>query len=654
MNNELIQTEVASGRGASHMATDKIGITDMTRNANGSVLVIKGAHSYPFESEQIRIATEHLGLTLQTVSTEIEDPGQIASAVSQTGTLAVMVSADALPRLNRNRVIASLSDTTGKHRPTMIFGIRAMEDDSELSTWSCGAVLGSRAVTGDAYSSVIDVQGSPEITGALAGMQIPAAIAPTCHLRLAASSECVLKLQGEGTTDGAPVLVKAAANLFLVPELQSLDRSWAGKSSALPQTFSSVAPFIFFLRHAAGKFAWHLDGAYANLTIDDPWLTQPYGSLDYPRLLSEMQEHNFHTTIAFVPWNFDRNCSSVTKLFRDNPDRFSICVHGNDHAHREFGDYRNNPLTEQTANIKQGLARMEAFHKLTGIPYDRFMVFPHGVAPEETFEALKKHDFLGTANSSNVPLGKPFPANPAFLLRPYTDQYGSLLSILRYPAEQPPSVELAIHAFLGNPLLFYCHQDLFHKGISTFNETAGLANRIAPETKWLGLGEISKHLHLLRQRQDGGFDVRMISNEMLLQNPTDAAAIFHVRHAQSNVVHIRSISVDASETRAVMDDSEAVFQVLLPPRQHAQIRVNYEIQFDVVREKIRKRSAYSYGVRLLSDFRDLYLSKTPLGQRLAHNYYHFGLHNLEVKLERKVRALLPMKQPSSVSGPAPK
>src|SRR5207249_3828831 len=123
--------------------------------------------------------------------------------------------------------------------------------------------------------------------------------------------------------------------------------------------------------------------------------TQPYGHLDYPALLEEMKKHNFHTTIAFIPWNFDRSDPLMAALFRGHPERFSVSLHGNDHAHREFGDYTVNSLGDQVADIKQGVARMERFQALTGIPYDRFMVFPHGVAPEATFAALKEYGFLG-------------------------------------------------------------------------------------------------------------------------------------------------------------------------------------------------------------------------------------------------------------------
>jgi hypothetical protein len=64
-------------------------------------------------------------------------------------------------------------------------------------------------------------------------------------------------------------------------------------------------PILMFLRYAGGPCCWHQDSDYANLTIDDPWLTKRYGHLSYEGLLAEMKEVRFHTTIAFIPWNYD-------------------------------------------------------------------------------------------------------------------------------------------------------------------------------------------------------------------------------------------------------------------------------------------------------------------------------------------------------------
>ena len=80
-----------------------------------------------------------------------------------------------------------------------------------------------------------------------------------------------------------------------------------------------ILPVYIFLKESFGERCWHRDNNQANLTIDDPWLREPYGNLSYSSLLKEMNENNFHTTIAFVPWNYDRSEKEVVELFRNNP-----------------------------------------------------------------------------------------------------------------------------------------------------------------------------------------------------------------------------------------------------------------------------------------------------------------------------------------------
>ncbi len=379
----------------------------------------------------------------------------------------------------------------------------------------------------------------------------------------------------------------------------------------------------------------HLDGHYANLTIDDAWLTQPYGHLDYAALLPEMQTHNFHTTVAFIPWNFDRSEPDLVALFRGHPERFSVCVHGNNHAHREFGDYAVNPLREQIADIKQGVARMERFSSLTGISYDRFMVFPHAVAPQPTFAVLRTYGFLGTANFSIVPADKPFPTNPAFLLRPFSVAYAGLLSLSRYPAGGDiPRSEIAIQAFLGNPLLFYGHENLFDKGVGSFNRLADLVNRVQPNTLWTGLGEIARHSHLLRRRDDGGFDVWMLSSEMDLQNPTDSETVFYIQRDTDPSLGDSELTVDGAPTSFEPAAGVSTLSISIPGRQVRKLRVTYRNDLDLSREDVRKTNIYAYALRSVSDFRDLRLSRSSWGNAFTRSYYRHDWDSVEFCLEQ--------------------
>ena len=600
----------------------------------GDIVLIHGKRPYPVEEKEIQRLADFYGLRLRTV--DVSFPAGVNRAISSPNTLAVLSSLDALSGLDGHQIQAALRRWKTAGIPMLVFGVAAREDANELRFWSGGAIQECAPLATDLRPKVLEAGSVGSLNGRLAGWQLPAVVAPACSMRSepATAVQTLLALQGDGRTNSVLLRVRAKrAEAFFVPLMRVFDASRVGQPTALPKAFSLMAPFIVFLRYAAGDYGWHLDGHYANLTIDDAWLTQPYGHLDYPALLAEMEKHNFHTTIAFIPWNFDRSKPDVVALFRAHPERYSICLHGNDHKHREFGGYARNSPREQMADIKQAVARMERFHVLTGIPYDRFMIFPQAVAPAETFAALKTYSFLGTANSEIVPLGASFPTDPAFLLRPYTVAYANFLSLSR--RSQIPRLEIAIQSFLGNPILFYGHEDLFDQGISAFNEFADLVNQIEPKTQWTSLGEIARHLYLVRRRDDRGFDVRMLSNQMDLKNPTGADATFYIERQESASAAIRSLEIDGSPAAFERSRNTLTLRLIVPAGQVRKIRIAYRNDLDLSHEDIRKSDFYAYGLRLISDVRDLYISRFYRGRTLTRSYYGKGWDSIELYLERE-------------------
>ncbi len=607
----------------------------------GDVVHIHGKRQHPTEDETVRRLADFYGLTLYTVDVSSQDAvNRAISRMRSPDTLAVLTSQDALSELDRKQVQAALRRPKAPGIPILVFGVAAREDANELKVWSGGALKECVPLVNDFRPKVLEVRRAEALTRTLAGLDLPAVASPTCSMQFepAAAIQTVLTARGDDGANAA-VLVRAqskTAETFFVPEMEPFDLSWLGNRWELPAVFSSMAPFILFLSCAAGDYGWHLDGHYANLTIDDPWLTQPYGHLDYPALLGQMENHNFHTTIAFIPWNFDRSESAIVALFRAHPERFSICVHGNNHDHKEFGDYAINSLPQQIADIRLGVARMERFRAMTGIPYDRFMVFPHGVAPEATFAVLKRYDFLGTTNVVSVPLGATFPTDPAFLLRPYTVAFANFLSMSRYPVGgQLPRLEIAIQSFLGNPLLLYGHEDLFVEGIGAFNVFADYVNQVQPNTQWTNLGEIARHSHLVRRRADGAFEVRMFSNEMDLKNPTDRDAVFYIEWEEDFLSAIRSLTIDGVPTAFERSKNMKALRLVIPARQVRKVRIAYQNDLDLSREDIRKSEVRTYALRRISDFRDLYLSRFSWGRDIKKYYYRYGWNSVELHLEQK-------------------
>ncbi len=398
----------------------------------------------------------------------------------------------------------------------------------------------------------------------------------------------------------------------------------------------SVIPILTFLRFAGGPYCWHRDADYANLTIDDPWLTEPYGFLSYQGLLAQMQKAHFHTTIAFIPWNYDRSSDKVVAIFREHPEYYSLCVHGNNHDHWEFYKYHTiavdplpaRPLPVQEANIRQGLARMEKFRQLTGLDFDQVMVFPQYIAPLETFNLLKKYNFLITSNATNIPLDLEPPPDPVFHLTSITDYYENFASIMRYSPGDRPQAAIALDLFLDNPVLFFEHHSLFRRGMSAFNKTAEMVNTLQPDTKWTGLGNVARHSHLQRSRPDGNRDVRAFCRSIDLVNDEQRGLTCFVEKAETSSVPIRRVLVNGAPHAYDISSGQLRLAVELAPHQSCRIDIEYEDQFQAAQVDIARNDAHLNRIRALSDFRDCTLMRNAVTRSVVGFYYGSMLYRL--------------------------
>lgn len=283
---------------------------------------------------------------------------------------------------------------------------------------------------------------------------------------------------------------------------------------------------------------------------------------------------------------------------------------------------------------------MEQFKRVTGLPFDRVMVFPHAVAPTETLEALKEHNYWATVNSENVPLGSTVPNDPLFPLAPWTLAFKGFPSVKRISAEVPVSAtNIAVNAFLGNPQLFYVHQEFFQDRIGAFNATADEINRLEPTVQWKSLGYIIRHLYLTRLRSDQNYDVLAISPNLELVNPTDRRRVFYV-HKPEDARPPSSVTVNSSPISHQMTPNEIHFDVTLEPKQCVQINISYAEDSTFPSKDISKRSTLIAIDRRLSDFRDQQLSRSTFGRKIRFIYYNYGLDRLERLMERSIAILV--------------
>jgi peptidoglycan/xylan/chitin deacetylase (PgdA/CDA1 family) len=503
----------------------------------------------------------------------------------------------------------------------LVAGIQEGQDPAQLKAWSGGVIGGATHFDAGADHVSYVVDDVPEVARQLSGVQLPTVANSGTSLALGGGAQVILEARFAGKT--FPVFVRAARDkgaIFFAAQIPPVTIAAISDPYRQQAVFGSLAPVMMFLRYAAGDRAWHAIGNYANLTIDDLWLREPYGNVNYEALLNEMKQHKFHTTLAFIPWNYDRSEPALITMFAAHPQLYSICIHGNNHVHQEFGPLATHPLAKQIEDMRQAVARMEQFHTLTGISYDRVMVFPHSVAPVATFAQLKRANYLATANSLNVPSDSDPTSQAEIALRTTTLNYANFPSMRRYSAENDiPTSQLAIDSFLGNPILLYVHEGFFADGIDRFNQTADTVNRLDPATQWGSLGDIARHSYLERLRGDGNYDIKLLTAAADIRNTEDRQIVYFIGKTEDFSQPI-TVFVDGVPAPFQQVSNQLRLELRIGAGESRKVRIQYGDALNVAAVDISKGSLSIAVIRRLSDFRDNVISKSALGRRFIRSY----------------------------------
>lgn len=592
---------------------------------SAEMVFIRSAQDSSALQEELETAANFYGVNLRTVTLSTIGELALSKVANRETTFGVVIAADALTGVSKAALLKALN-RLGNAAPLLILGVTPETNSALLQFLSGGAISGCTPLDPATRLHYV-FENVAQVTGELTGLEVPLQTKEVYYLSVPNDQAPRHIIDVRSSQSDFPLFVETAVqqrNIFVACSSSADLSSPDGEGRV--NTFLRDAPAMMFVRYSAGESGWHALHHYANLTIDDPWLRQPYGYVDFTGLLEQMELHQFHTTIAFIPWNYDRSDPQVVSLFRKHPDRFSIAVHGDNHDHKEFTDYKSKPLPVQIADVKQSLARMEKFRALTGIGYDRVMIFPHSIPPEKTLEQLKTYNYLATINSNNVPQGDTVPSSPSFILRPVTLLFGGFPSIARYSMAVPVTQTfVAVNKYLDDPLFFYGHSDDFAKSIGAFDGVADEINKIEADTEWRSVGDIARHLYLVKLREDSNYDVLAFSNNICLDNIVGRNATFYFRRQVSSAPTIKSVTVDDEPYPYKLEDGYLNASVPVASGASRCVAIEYENDLQLASVSISKNSFVPYVLREASDFRDIYLAKSATGMALIRFYYDHEL-----------------------------
>jgi hypothetical protein len=209
-------------------------------------------------------------------------------------------------------------------------------------------------------------------------------------------------------------------------------------------------------------------------------------------------------------------------------------------------------------------------------------------------------------------------------LRTATLRFGDFPSLRRYSAEaEIPPAQIAIDAFLGNPILFYAHESFFASGMDAFDKTADLVNRLQPGTRWDGLGSIIRHLYLERRRSDGKYELRAFSSKLEITNDHDRD-VEYVLEKDESFSHELTALIDGRPVPFTRSANmlQATFQIEKGATKEFSVRYADEAGLGSI--DTAKKSFHTNAIRLLSDFRDNVVSRTLLGRKFIASYADNG------------------------------
>jgi len=390
----------------------------------------------------------------------------------------------------------------------------------------------------------------------------------------------------------------------------------------VPGDLAAVTPWLACLREILKGGSWRNDHPRACLIIDDPLLKEPYGCLSYKTLLEKARSSRFCASIAFIPWNCRRTKRDISRLFRQNPNLFSLSVHGCDHTAGEFATV---DLGQATSLAATALNRMEKHERLQGLPFDKTMVFPQGLFSTVAMEALKSSGYLAAINTSLFPTDAHEPLTLRELLEPAVTRFSNLpLFGRRYPERADES---ALDLFFGKPAFLVEHHGYFRDHAAHLADYVTALNAFEPNLEWISPAAICTRTSVRRTSATGDIQMRFFCDYFHLQNTADSACRYVMFRKRLPDEQVAGVTVGG---RAVgYEQTSDAVQIVV----HAEARASLEVR--IIRPALGKvppcRSGFSTRVflrRHLSELRDNYIHTSPMlwrmnarlrGLRARHN-----------------------------------
>jgi hypothetical protein len=366
--------------------------------------------------------------------------------------------------------------------------------------------------------------------------------------------------------NGVPIFLSSSS------EIIDIDAELKSQNFDVREYFLSAVPLVLYVKWAFAETCWNAPESNACLVIDDPILKPTHGFVDFAELLSLMKRHKFSTNIAFIPWNWRRSAPGVVRLFRENPEHFSLSVHGCDHTRAEFGGSGQQRLYWKA---RQALERMDRHQAITGISHDPVMVFPQGVFSEAAMRALKRTNLIASVNNDIISAD---PQPRAITVADVWDiavmRYPFPLFTRRYPWEGIEN--FAFDALLGKPAIAIIHHDYCSDHCARLVSFVQQLNGLQSPPTWRNLGDVVRLSCRQRAVSPDVVEVEMYGTELRIENRSDQPQHFVIKRRETEPSAIQRICTDAQEITWRQVNGRIKFEIDLNPSESRVIKMKFQ------------------------------------------------------------------------------
>ena len=193
----------------------------------------------------------------------------------------------------------------------------------------CLAFVRSQLRAARPFSSEVCFADTPYLSPCFRGMRLPdTCVEMLCDIGHDSADE-VIAQQGENVLwihrpEGTSAVDLLAAR---PPILSGSDYLF---SHFQERNWFSLFPLLHFVREVS---TWTFPPMRACFMFDDPNLHwKSYGYVRYKEMAEDATAHNYHVSFATIPMDGWYVHQPTARLFRENSDRLSLLVHGNDHS----------------------------------------------------------------------------------------------------------------------------------------------------------------------------------------------------------------------------------------------------------------------------------------------------------------------------------